>query len=477
VIVARDDIYGDGVNVAARLESLADPGGICVSRKVLDEVQGKIEVGFEDMGPQQVKNIAEPVQTYRVDLVKPTAALPPLPLPDKPSIAVLPFDNLGGKPDQDFFGDGMAEDIITELSRFHSLFVTARGSSFSFRAQSLDTKEIAAKLGVRYVLEGSVRTHGSRIRITAQLIDAETESHIWAERYDRELKDTFAVQDEVTSAIVLAIAPLIDQSERQRAQRKPPESLDAWSQYQRGLAAFYLSNEASLRLASSLFDRATELDPSFATAYGYAAAVRNRLVLYFGPEDSDTLVAEIKQRLDAALDLDPQNTVTLFAIGVLESLRGNHELAVDRVGQAINLNPNSAYSHFIMSFVLCRAGRPADAIDAIDQAMRLSPYDPASAMYLESRARAHFDLEQYSDCVDWGRRAIDMPGSYADVYLSMAGALVCLDRHEEASSVMDKLKLKFPKYLLASGERASENSRSGGYRRAVEILRNAGLAK
>jgi TolB-like protein/DNA-binding SARP family transcriptional activator len=397
-------------------------------------------------------------------------------LPGKPSIAVLPFYNLGGDPAQEFFGDGMAEDIITELSRFHSLFVIARGSSFSFKGQLLDTREIAARLGVRYVLEGSIRTHGSRIRITAQLIDAETKNHIWAERYNRELEDTFAIQDEVTNAIVLAIAPVIDRSERQRAQRKPPENLDAWSQYQRGLTAYYLSTEAGLRLAATLFDRSTKIDASFAIAYAYAAASRNRLVLNYGPADSDTLIAESKEKLDTALALDAQDTVALFVTGVLESLRGNHDLAINRVEQAISLNPNSAYCHGIMAYVLRRAGRPGAAIDAIDRAMRLSPYDPATSMFLSIKVNAYFELEQYAECADWGRLAINTPGPYPKVFLFLAAALVYLGREDEAIDVVDRLKLQFPTYSLVSGERASETSQSDGYPRLVEILRQTGLA-
>ena len=477
VIVDRDDIYGTGVNVAARLESLADPGGICVSGSVLEQVEGKVDVGFEDMGPQAVKNIEKPVQAYRVVLEGHSVATPPLPLPDKPSIAVLPFDNLGSDPSQDFFGDGIAEDIITELSRFHSLFVIARGSSFSFKGESLDTREIAATLGVRYILEGSVRTHGSRIRITAQLIDAETEIHIWAERYDRDLEDTFAIQDEVTNAIVLAIAPKIDRSEGQRARRKPPESLDAWTQYQQGLAAYYLSTEAGLRTAAALFDRSTEMDPSFATAYGYAAASRNRLVLNFGVADSDTLVTEVKQRLDAALALDPQNVVALFVTGVSESMRGNHDVAVDHVRQAIALNPNSAYSHGILSFVLRRAGRPAEAVDAADRAMRLSPYDPAAPMFLGNKARAHFDLEQYADAIEWCRRAVNSPSPHPSAFITLAAALCCCKRRDEAGDVLEKLKRQFPDYSLARAMRAGRHSRSVVYGRVPQILRKAGLAE
>lgn len=398
-------------------------------------------------------------------------------LPEKPSIAVLPFDNLSADPDQEFVADGIAEDIITELSRFHSLFVIARGSSFSFKGQSLDTQTIAAKLGVRYLLEGSIRTSGSRIRIAAQLVEAQTAKQIWAERYDRDLEDIFAVQDEVTTAIVLAIAPQIDRRERQRAQRRTTEHLDAWSQFQRGLTAYYLSTERGLRSAASLFDKATELDPNFATAYAYAAASRNRLILNFGAQDSDTLIAEVKERLDAALDLDPQDVVALFVTGVLESLRGNHNLAIDRVEQAIALNPNSAYSHGILGFVLRRAERPEDAIEAIDRALRLSPYDPATSMFLSNKTGALFEIGRYADCAECGRRAISVPGAHSGAHLTTAAALVLLGRHEEAREVLDNLKARFPNYSFAWNPRAVENSKSTIYQRRLEIVQNAGLAQ
>ena len=404
------------------------------------------------------------------------AALDIPPIPDKPSIAVLPFDNLNGDPDQDFFGLGVAEDVITELSRFHLLFVIARGSSFSFRGQSLNTREIAAKLGVRYILEGSVRTLGSRIRITAQLIDAETEKYIWAERYDRELNDTFAVQDEVTNAIVLAIAPQIDRNERKRARRKPPESLDAWAQFQHGLATFRSFTEADLRQATILFDRTTEMDPSFATAYAYAGAARNRLVLNFSPEDSDRLIEEVRQRLDTAFSLDPQDNVALFASGVLEMMQENYELAVNRVEQAIAINPNSAYSYGILGFVLRCAGRPAKAIGAIDQAMRLSPYDPAITMFYANKVNALFELEQYEDCANWGYRAIYLPKPLPSGFISLAAALICLGRCKEASGVMDKLKLQFPDYTIRPRDGAKQRFRPIGWRSQIGILRQAGLA-
>ena len=238
------DIHGDGVNVAARLEALAEPGGICVSRVVRDQVRDKLDFSFEDMGERQVKNISRPVRVLRVLLgdgpgrPEPAAAAsatPPLPLPDKPSLALLPFTNMSGDSEQEFVSDGIAEDVITALSRYPSLFVIARNSSFTYKGQAVDVKQVGRELGVRYVLEGSMRKAGNRIRVTAQLIEAGTGNHVWAERYDRDLADIFAVQDEITHALTTALAPAIADAELRRAIRKPPETLDAWAAYQRGL--------------------------------------------------------------------------------------------------------------------------------------------------------------------------------------------------------------------------------------------------
>ncbi len=292
VMVEGDDIYGEGVNVAARLEGLCEPGTVYVSGSVFDQVAGKLEASFEDLGEQSIKNLSRPVRVYRAR--DETGAAAPLdhasavaPLPDKPSIAVLPFDNLSGDPDQEYFADGMTEDIITALSRFRSLFVIARNSTFAYKGKSPDVRDVARDLGVRYVLEGSVRRGGERLRITGKLIDAETGNNIWAERYDRELDDIFTVQDEVTEAIVAAIAPEVGEAERERAQRRPPDKLDAWSLYQRALTGFYASTEEGLRLAIETFDKVNEVDPTFAPAFSMAAGARFRYAMHFEPDNRD----------------------------------------------------------------------------------------------------------------------------------------------------------------------------------------------
>ena len=262
VIAEGEDIFGDGVNIAARLEALAEPGGICISRVVRDQVRDRLDYTFEDLGEQQVKNISRPVRVYRVrdgaaSIEEPLPASPrPLPLPDTPSVAVLPFSNMSGDPDQEFFADGIAEDIITAQSRFPSLFVIARNSSFIYKGRAVDVKQVGRELGVRYVLEGSLRKSGDRIRVTAQLVEAETGKHVWAGRYDRDLVDIFALQDEITEAVTIAVAPAIADAERQRAMRKPPQSLDAWAAYQRGLWHSEKYTAEDNRIAEHFFQQA-----------------------------------------------------------------------------------------------------------------------------------------------------------------------------------------------------------------------------
>jgi TolB-like protein len=272
VICDEARIYGDGINVAARLEGIAEPGGICVSSKVYEEISGRINFAYEDIGEQQLKNIARPVRVYRVrpDSIAPTAA-PSLTLPDKPSIAVLPFQNMSGDAEQEYFADGMVEEIITALSRISWLFVIARNSSFTYKGRLVDVKQVGRELGVRYVLEGSVRKAANRVRITGQLIDVTTNAHLWAERFDGTLGDIFHLQDHVATSVAGAIAPKMQQAEIERAKRKRTESLDAYDYFLRGMASHHQWTRQGTDEALRLFHRAIELDPDFASAFGMAA--------------------------------------------------------------------------------------------------------------------------------------------------------------------------------------------------------------
>jgi adenylate cyclase len=474
VIVDRNDIYGDGVNVAARLESLAEPGGICVSASVFEQVKGKLDVGFQDMGPQEVKNITEPVRAYRVLLVRLSAFDEPPPLPDKPSIAVLPFVNLSGDPEQEFLADGMAEDIITGLSRYRWFFVIARNSSFTYKGRAVDVKQVAQDLGVRYVLEGSVRKAGTRMRVTTQLIDATAGTHIWAERYDRELEDIFAIQDEVTEAIVAAIAPEIGDVERERAQRKPPDNLDAWGLYQRGLAAYYLSTEEGLRSAIEQFDRVNEIDPTFAPAFAMAANARARYALHFIPDNRSELLNQAREKAYKAITLDPRDSTCLWTEGRVHSMLGRHEVAISKIEEAIALNPNDAMSRYFLGWALCFAGRSKEAIPHIDHAMRLSPRDIFLTGMMTYRAVALFDLERYEEAFECVQRASLSPNPRTMTFALLTAVLIRLGRQEEARAALNDLLSHAPGMSCA---KYRENPFGGpeAMERFVDALREAGL--
>ncbi len=328
VIVEGDDLYGDGVNVAARLEALAEPGGICISAKVYDEVKNKLALGYEDLGERAVKNVAEPIRVY---LIVPgrgggaAEAGDELALPEKPSIAVLPFDNMSGDPEQEYLADGITEDLITALSKIRWFFVIARNSTFTYKGKAVEVKQVAKELGVRYVLEGSVRKAGERVRITAQLVDATTGRHVWAERYDRQFEDIFDLQDEMTLTLVGAVEPELSAAERERALAKPPESLDAWESYQRGLWNMWLYGREGNLEAEKLLARAAELDPGFAPAYAYGCYVQySRVVMGWAEDPESCLDAGMKQA-KRALTLDDKDPTAYFALGRILMMRGRHD--------------------------------------------------------------------------------------------------------------------------------------------------------
>jgi adenylate cyclase len=297
VMVDGENLLGDGVNIAARLEALAEPGAICVSAAAHGQIGNKLPLAFDDLGDQQVKNMAQPIRVYRVQAATPVPQyVAALPLPDKPSIAVLPFQNMSGDPEQEYFTDGMVEDIITALSRIRWLFVIARNSSFVYKDRPVDVKQVGREFGVRYVLEGSVRKAGNRVRITAQLIDAITGTHLWADRYDRDLSDIFAVQDEITASVAGVIEPALAEAEQQRVLRKPPERLDAWEAYQRGLWHFYKYGPEENKTAQTFFRQAIALDPNFAPGhYGYSLALAWDFWLYSTRSLSDVYKISLEE--------------------------------------------------------------------------------------------------------------------------------------------------------------------------------------
>ena len=438
VVVKDGDIFGDGVNVAARLEGLAEPGGICVSARVQEDAAGRLDLTFDDMGEQALKNIARPVRVYRVRATgatptdstrtaTPTEIAPAL--PDKPSIAVLPFQNMSGDPEQEFFADGIAEDIITALSRYPSLFVIARNSSFSFKGRAVDVKQVGRELGVRYVLEGSLRKSGNRVRVTAKLVEAETGNHIWTERYDRDLADIFAVQDEITEATTIAVAPAIAGAEQQRAMRKPPASLDAWGAYQRGMWHLRKAGNEDNLLAERLFQRAVDLDPMFAGGYIGLSAVLSRAK---GTQSEEEALAR------RAVALDGGNAEAHARLALALLARGDHQGASGQAEQALTLCPNLAAGHGALGVALTYSGRPREGLAALKTCIRLDPRAPSLVNRLNQVALAHYFCRDYEATVEATKRAIRSFPDFPSPYRWLAAALGELGRTAEAKEALEK---------------------------------------
>jgi adenylate cyclase len=399
VILDGDDIYGDGVNVAARLEALAEPGGICISGAVRDHVGNRVEATFDDMGEQTVKNMSRPVRVYRARPSVDERYLPTqggsLPLPDRPSIAVLPFQNMSGDPEQEYFADGITEDIITELSRFRSLFVIARNSTFTFKGRSVDHAEVARTLGVRYLVEGSVRKAGARVRVTVQLIDAKTGHHLWAERYDRDLEDIFAVQDELTRAIVSILPGRLEDADRERAERKRTTDVTAYDHV-------LLGNEHWKRMwiergdeARVHFQKAIEIDPHYARAYAAIAWTHNN-DMFLGVGTEHSLEAAL-ENIEIALSLDDNDSWFHAVHGQILFQLGRDQEAEAAFRRALALNPNDADAKALMANTLVYLGRWKDALLLINDAMRLNPFPPQ--LYHWYRAIALYSARAYGDAV------------------------------------------------------------------------------
>ena len=362
IVVDGDDIYGDGVNVAARLEGLADPGGVAISGAVYEQVRNRIGLPFEDMGEQDVKNIDRPVRVWRwvvddsVGATEIAAKAQPLPLPDKPSIAVLPFNNLSNDPEQEYFADSITEDIITELSRLRGFFVIARNSTFVYKGRAVSISEVAHELGVRYVLEGSVRRAGGRVRVTAQLIEGETGSHLWAERYDRDLEDIFAVQDEITQRIVGALEPSVIDAEAERSSRQRPKILDAWSYVARALPLIWTWSDKDYTQAEPLLLKAIEISPNYARAHSILAVglICNAWFGRAGPHEGfvDRALAEAK----TAVGLDEQDPWGHMVLGFVHGYTRNCDDAIAEMQRALDLNPNWSCPGFVDGYGIAQRG-------------------------------------------------------------------------------------------------------------------------
>jgi len=377
IVIDGDDILGDGVNVAARLETLAPAGGLCISRAVHDQVRGKLDAVLTPLGPQAVKNLPEPVEVWRVE-VEGVKAAPTVKPGTRPSIAVLPFDNMSRDADQDFLADGIVEDVITELGRFRDLTVIARNSSFSFRGQAFDVRRIAQELGVRYVVEGSVRRAGDRLRLTAQLIDASDGAHVWAGRWDRTMADLFDLQDELTQAIVTAVAPEISAHERSLARKKPTESLTAWELAQRAHVEYYRYTAEAVSATIELASRAIEADPELVFAHTLLARARVSEAMAGWSADREGSLRAARAAAERAVEIDSRNDAAFSALGFALSFSGRFREAIEMLERAKALNPNNPIT--LLHLAVTRLNPPvrdaAQALSEAREALRLSPTDP-----------------------------------------------------------------------------------------------------
>jgi TolB-like protein len=449
IVVEDGDIFGDGVNVAARLEGLAEPGGICVSARVQEDAAGRLDLAFADLGEQNLKNIARPIRVYRVGSDKSsTPPAQPFPFPDKPSIAVLPFQNISGDPEQEVFADGMVEDITTALSKLRWFFVIARNSSFAYKGRAIDVTQVGRELGVRYVLEGSVRKGGNRLRITAQLVETETGNHVWAERWDRDPGDIFAVQDEITERVVAAIEPELYAAEDIRSRRKPPDSLDAWECLIRALACIGQGTREANSDAEALCRHAIEIAPKYGQPHSLLAWVLLRRSMWAA--DLRTVVPEVDAEAAAALSIDDRDPWAHLVQGILHNRLRRFDEAARAVRKALELNPNFALAHAFSAMPLAFQGLHQEAIDSAERALRLSPNDRTVGLYAWlGSAIAQFAVGRYAEAVDSARRAIEnAPGHLGPRPFLTAALALCGDMTAAAEARDALLRLR-PGFSLA----------------------------
>ena len=456
IVIEGDDILGDGVNIAARLEGLAEAGSICVSGTVYDQVRTKLDLGYADLGTRKVKNITEPIRVYRVlgrgrdAAASVSAAIPKLELPDKPSIAVLPFDNMSGDPEQEYFSDGISEDIITALSRMRWFFVIARNSTFSYKGQSPKIQQVAGELGVRYVLEGSVRKAGNRVRITAQLIDGETGNHIWAEHYDGNLTDVFALQDEITSKVVAAIEPRLLEAEGIRSHGRSAEDLGAWDLVIHANSLFWRMTKAEGEAAIAILNRAVERYPDYAPAQSMLAFML--LVSGYAGWTLSELEPQVKQaqKLAArAAELDDGDPWAHLALGYVAFTRRRTEEAAEEFRRAILLNPNFAAAHGYLGWALALDGQSDPATAHLGEAIRMSPRDPQNAIFYVGLAAAHYLAGRYTEAIGFGRKAIQHRYSFTGGHRIYVAGLAQAGRIDEARTALARLKELQPNLSIA----------------------------
>jgi adenylate cyclase len=520
VIHEEDRIYGDGVNVAARVESLAEAGGVCVSGTVFDQIESKLPLGYEYLGEQSVKNISKPVRVYKA-LMDPEAvgkvigekrvepkrgkrialavaivlllavgglliwrtASPPIevasvekmvfPLPDKPSIAVLPFDNLSDDPKQEYFSDGLTEQIITNLSKLPSLFVIARNSTFTYKGKPVKVKQVSEELGVRYVLEGSVQKSGDRVRITFQLVDAITGHHLWAERYDRELGDVFALQDEITMKVLTALQVKLTGGEQVRIAARNTDNINAYLKFMQAAHHLRKSHQEGNIMARKLGEEAIALDPNFSNPYKLLAMTHLEDV-WFGwsksPRESFKKAVELAEQ---SLALDNTNANTVALVGHLSVMKRQHEEAIVEGERSIALEPNSANSYMLLATTLRFSGRAAEAIPLLKKAIRLEPYTPATFYY--QLGMAYNFTGQYDEAIAVLKKALKRTPDHLLSLLGLTIAYSLADRMEEARATAAEVLRVNPKLSVAYLEKKAPYKYKADLELSMGAMRKAGL--
>ncbi len=453
LIVDGERIVGDGVNVAARIEATAEPGGIAISQTVLDQVDGKLPIAATDTGEHALKNVSRPVRIFR--LIEGSADPAPSgheprddPAPIDPhvpgfagrhAIAVLPFRNLSQDIEQEYFADGLAEDLIASLGALRMYPIISRNSSFTYKGRNVDAREVGRELGAHYIVTGSVRRSGERLRVTAELVDAEGGHQIWSGRYDRQISDIFEIQDQITAEIAASVGPALSQSEMRHAIRRSPQDLDAWSTIHRGMwHLFHRSKEAMVR-TREWANKALELNPNSSTAYSLICFSHMYDVIY---QWSDTPAASLEDARRAAVKamaLDNEDAMALTAVGFSSSFLKEHDRAIAVLERAIDLNPSSAFAYWALGAALGPAGRPDEAIPMVEKAIRLSPQDPLMNEFLFSLASAHFAAGRYQDAIDFARRSLDIQAGQPGSYRVIAAASGYLGKTVEAREAFEQM--------------------------------------
>ncbi len=497
VVIADGTITGTGVVLAQRLEQLAGSNEIVVQGSVFETVPPRFPIDFESIGEQRLKGFDHPVRAL-IARLKPgeqvpesetNAALrkfwtdddsehPSLELPDKPSIAVLPFANMSGDPDQEYFADGITEDIITELSKFRWFFVIARNSTFVFKGQAVDLRQVGRDLGVRYVLEGSVRKAANRVRVSAQLIDAETGNHVWAERYDRSLEDIFELQDEITTTISGAIEPELAGSERRRALRKPTAHLGAWDLLQRGAGLLWQQDRTSLIKGLNTIRQAVALDPSFGEAYGYLAYGAFLMLVYEWTDEPEAILQQGLADAGRAISIEHRDYFAHHALGRLNTIAGDHPAAVRALEICVDLNPNFALGYVGLAEAHVYAGSPESAISYADKAIRLSPRDPMLWDFLHYKASAYVRLDDFDRAIELFEQVCEFPTAQYVSSATLAALYRLRDRAAEAEKALERARRLEPRLSVALMKKVygvTDERPGSRTQRLLDALRATGL--